>query len=172
MASADFGASAPRASEDATAARLVRRTLSQWWLIAACALVAGVAGYLASSSRPEQFQSTTTIQLNEVDLAQVFLQQNLQQQGQDAQAKAATNAKLVTFPRVREAASRSLGGDPTAKELATAVTVAAEPDTTLIAITATSEDPEEAAEIADAMREAFIEIRRQAAVGQFNDART
>ena len=170
MASADLGTSA-RSSEDAAAARLVRRTLSQWWLIATCAIVAGIAGYIASASRPDVYQSTTTIQLNEVDLAQVFLGQNLQQLGQDAQAKAATNAKLVMFPRVREAASRALDGALTPKQIGTSVAVAAEPDTTLIAITATRENPAEAARVADAVREAFVEIRRQAAVGQFNDAR-
>lgn len=171
MASSDFGGQAARSSEDAVAARLIRRTLSQWWLIATFAIVAGLGGYLLSSSRPEQFESTTTIQLNEIDLAGVFLAQNLQQQGQDAEAKAATNAKLVTFPRVREAASRALGGEVSPKQIGVALSVVAEPATTLINITARSQSPAQAQRIADAVREAFVEIRRQAAVSQFNDAR-
>lgn len=170
MASADLGASA--ASENAASARLLRRTLSQWWLIAICALVAGAAGYFMSHRKTPMYSASTTIQLNEVDLAQVFLGQYLQQQGQDAENKSATNAKLVVYPRVREAASRALGGDPSADDLSSMVSAAAQPDTTLIDINAQSDDPAEAARIADAMREAFIEIRRQAAVGQFNDAKT
>lgn len=159
-------------AQDLAAARLVRRVLSQWWLVAICALVAAVAGYFASSSRTKSYQATTTIQLNEIDLAAVFLAQNLQQQGQDAQAKAATNAKLVTLPRVREAASRGLGGRVTPDEIKDAVTVAAEADTTLVDITASSTEPALAARIADQVRESFVEIRRQASVGQLNDAKT
>lgn len=171
MATADPGLPMAGASENAAAARLVRRTLQQWWLIAICALVAGAAAYFVSASKPETYQASTTIQLTEVDLAQVFLGQYLQQQGQDAEAKSATNAKLVTYPRVREAASRALGGTVSPDEIRDAITATAEPDTLLINITATSDDPAEAARIADATREAFIEVRRQAAVGQYNDAK-
>ena len=172
MATADPGLPTAGASESAAAARLVRRTLKQWWLIAICAVVAAVAAYFVSASKPETYVATTTIQLTEVDLAQVFLGTYIQQQqGQDAEAKSATNAKLVTYPRVREAASRALGGTITPDDIGRAVSATAEADTLLIDIAATSEDPTEASRIADATREAFIEIRRQSAVAQFNDAR-
>lgn len=163
-------ARAGRSTEEIAAARLVRRVVSQWPLILACALVAAVAGYLASSARTDQFEATTTIQLNEVDLSSVFLNQNLQQQGQDAEAKTATNAKLVKLPRVREMAAAKLGGGITAADLDSAVTVTPEASTTLVQISARDPEPARAAAIADEMRKAFITTRAEVAAKQFTNA--
>lgn len=158
-------------SEDVAAARLVRRVLAQWWLIAACALVAAVAGYLASSSRPNTYQATTIVELNDIDLTSVFLAQNLQQQGLDAQTKAATAAKIATLPKVREAAAQLLGGQVTADDLKNTVTVTPQADTTLVDIAATSTDPELAAAKANAVREAFIKARQEANASSLEAAR-
>lgn len=172
MATADAGLPTAGASESAAAARLVRRVLKQWWLIAICAVVAGAAAFFVSSRKEDTYQATTTIQLNEVDLAQVFLGQYVQQlQGQDVESKTATNARLVNTPRVQEATARALGGDITAEDIAGSVSASAEPDTLLVSISAVSDSAEEAARIADATREAFIEVRRQAAVSQYNAAK-
>ncbi len=153
------------------AARRVRRVLQQWPLIVACALLAGIAGYFASSSRTPQYESSTTIQLNELDLGALFIQQNVQQ-FQDTSTRAATNAKLITLPRVMEAAARALDGKVTPGEVNSAISVAAEPDTTLVQITARDESPQFAARKADAVRDAFIEVRRQASLAQLNSAKT
>lgn len=158
-------------SEDVAAARLIRRVLTQWWLIAACALVAAIAGYLASSSRPNQYRATTTVELNDIDLTSVFLAQNLQQQGLDAQTKAATAAKLATMPKVRQAAAALLGGKVTADELKNAVSVTPQTDTTLVDISATSTDPQLAAAKANAVREAFINARQEASASTLESAR-
>lgn len=162
---------AAQPSEDVAAARLVRRVVAQWWLIAGCALVAAVAGYFASSSRPSQYQATTTVELNDIDLTSVFLAQNLQQQGLDAQTKAATAAKLATMPKVRQAAAASLGGTVTADELKNTVTVTPQADTTLVDISATSTDPELAAAKANAVREAFIKARQESNASTLEAAR-
>lgn len=158
-------------SEDVAAARLVRRVLAQWWLIAACALVAAVAGYLASSSRPNTYQATTIVELNDIDLTSVFLAQNLSQFGIDAQVKAATAAKVATLPKVREAAAELLGGRVTADELKSTVTVTPQNETTLVDISATSTDPELAAAKANAVREAFITARQEANASSLEAAR-
>lgn len=171
MATADLGLPTAGASDDPAAARLIRRTLQQWWLILLCALVAGLAGYIASSSREKTYSATAIVQLNDIDLASVFLAQNLQQQGQDAQTKAATAAKLATLPRVREAASEALGGRLTADELKSAISVASEPDTTLVDITASAASPQLAADAANAVREAFIKSRQEAAASSLVNAR-
>lgn len=158
-------------SEDVAAARLARRVLAQWPLIVGCALVAAVAAYFASSSRPKQYSATTTVQLNDIDLASVFLAQNLQQQGQDAQTKAATAAKLATLPAVRDAAVTALGGRVTAEQLKDAVSVLPEPDTTLVDISATAKSPQLAAAEANAIREAFIAARQRANASTLESAR-
>lgn len=158
-------------SEELAAARLVRRVLAQWPLILVCALIAAVAGYFVSSSRPKQYEATTTVQLNDIDLASVFLAQNLQQQGQDAQTKAATAAKLATILKVRQEASQALGGRVSVDALKSAITVVPEADTTLVDITATASSPQLAADEANAVREAFISSRQQANSATLESAR-
>lgn len=157
---------------EVAAARLLRRTVRQWRLVLASAILFAVVGTVLASLRTDEYEATTVVQLNTVDLQSVFLDQNVQQQGDDAATKTATNAKLVTFPRVREVASRALGGGITADQLDTAVRVDPEPGTTLVNIVARDTDPRTAARIADAMREAFIEVRRQTALVQLNSATT
>ncbi|MDO9355476.1 MAG: polysaccharide biosynthesis tyrosine autokinase [Solirubrobacteraceae bacterium] len=159
------------ALENAAAARLIRRVLKQWPLIIGCAVLAALAGYFASSSRTETFEATTTLQLNEIDYSAVLLGQNLQQQGQDAETKSATNAKLVTLPNVLRATAARLGGRIDAAGIGSAVTVSAEPSTTLIEITARNPDPQLAADIANQIRKEFIEQRRTIATGQAVRAR-
>ncbi|MEN0014307.1 MAG: polysaccharide biosynthesis tyrosine autokinase, partial [Solirubrobacteraceae bacterium] len=168
----DTFAASPSTTEDAAAARLLRRVVSQWPLVIACALIAAVAGYFAANSRPKEYQATTVVQLNDINLSAVALNQNLQQQGIDATTKAATAAKLVSLPRVRDAAAQSLGGRVTSKHLETAIAVTAEPNTTLIDVTATASSPQLAADEANAMREAFITSRQQSTSASLIAART
>ncbi|MFT4034160.1 MAG: polysaccharide biosynthesis tyrosine autokinase [Patulibacter sp.] len=156
---------------DAAAARLVRRVLAQWPLIVGCTLVAAVAGYVASSSRPNAYSATTTVQLNDIDLASVFLAQNLQQQGQDAQTKAATAAKLALLPKVREEAAKAVGHGVTAEQLKDAISVSPQASTTLIDITASAKSPELAAAQANAIRDAFIDSRQEANASTLRAAR-
>lgn len=165
----DTSAAAPR--EDVAAARLVRRVLAQWPLVIVCALVAGVAAYALSARKPNTYQSTTVIQLNDIDLASVFLAQNLQQLGLDASVKAATAAKLASTPAVLTAAAESLGGKETRKTLAASISVTPQADTTLIDITATAPNPDLAARRANAVRLAYIKNRQQLTSGQLENAR-
>ncbi len=144
--------------------------LRQWPIIAACVIAAGIAGFAYSSTRPAQYAAVTTMQLNEVDLGSLFLDQNLQQDGQDAQSKTATNAKLIMMPRVREAASRALDGRISADDLRDRIAVDVDAETTLVSITATDGSPQFAASMADAMLASFIEVRRQTLAVQFRDA--
>jgi capsular exopolysaccharide synthesis family protein len=158
------------AAIDAASARMVRRTVQQWPLIAACAVLAAVAAFALAAREPKQYQAVTTLQLSEIDVGSLLLSENLQQQGQDAQKKAATNAKLIMLPRVREAASRALDGAVTPAQLKESVEVVSDPNTTLVEIHARAEQPRQAAATADAMRESFVAIRRQAAVSRLRAA--
>lgn len=160
-----------RSAEELAAARVVRRVLAQWKLVLACAAVAAVAGFVASSTRPDTFEATTTVELNDIDLASVFLAQNLQQPGQDAQTKVATAAKLVTLPSVLEAAAEDVGGGTTAAQLVDAVTVTPQAQTTLVDIAATAATPRDAAARANAVRSAFIASRQESTSSQLVAAR-
>lgn len=149
---------------------MLRRTARQWPLISACSLLAAICAFGLAARPPKQFQAVTTLQLSEIDVGSLLLSENLQQQGQDAQKKAATNAKLIMLPRVREAAARALGGAVTPAGLKESVDVVSDPNTTLVEIHARAHVPTQAAAIADAMRESFVEIRRQASVSRLRAA--
>lgn len=160
-----------RSAEDVAAARVVRRVIAQWKLVLACAVVAAVAGFVASNARSDQYEATTTVELNDIDLASVFLAQNLQQQGQDAQTKVATAAKLVTFPSVLQSAARTLADGTTAAQLSTSVSVTPQAQTTLVDISVTAPTPRGAAARANAVRTAFIASRQQSTSAQLIAAR-
>ena len=154
------------ASGDVAAARLVRRVVAQWWLVTICAAVVAVSAYVITARQDEVFQATTTVQLNDVDLASVFLQQSLQQQGQDAETKAATAARVAAMPVVMVEASRELGGTVSPGTLKGRVSVSARADTTLIDFTARAGNPNLAARQANAVRRGFIKVRQAASAEQ------
>ncbi|MBO9531447.1 MAG: polysaccharide biosynthesis tyrosine autokinase [Solirubrobacteraceae bacterium] len=157
---------AAASDERIAATRLMRRVLSQWRLVAICAVLAAIAGFVASASRSKLYEATTTVQLTDVNLATLFTSQNLQQQGIDAQTKAATNVKLVTLPRVRVAAARMLDGRVGTAVPREVISVAAQSGTTLLDISARDPDPALAASIANAIRSAFIETQQDTATAQ------
>lgn len=162
MPSSDMPAGSASASQEAAAARLVRRTLKQWPLVVACALIAAGAGYFASSSRSKQYESTTTIQLGEFDLSALLTGQSVQSNPQTVERDTTTKAALITLPRVRMRTIELLDRRVSDAELKSAVSVSNQPDSNLIDITARSSDPELAAQIAGATTRAFIETRREA----------
>jgi polysaccharide biosynthesis transport protein len=164
-------ANGPGTQDRIAAQRLARRVVAQWPLIALSAALTAAAGYGISSAQTKQYEAISTVQLSDVNLAAVFTSQNLQQQGFDAQTKAATNAELVTMPRVRELAAAIPGAGATADELDEAVKVTTKPGTTLLDIKARDEDPARAAAMANAMRVAFIRSQQAAATAQLDATR-
>src|SRR5690349_7841256 len=63
---------------DLAAKRLVRRVFEQWWLIALCAVVAGIVAFGYSQSKTKQYEATTTIEVGTIDLMSIFLAQDVQ----------------------------------------------------------------------------------------------
>lgn len=143
-----------------SARRALRRLRRQWIVVAAVPIVAALAAYVVSSQRPAEYSASSTIELAGVDLGSVLLRQDLRAGGPDALSQVATDAQLITLPRVLERASAAIGGSPTPGEIGDAVTVNVVPNTTLVKIAATDESPAKAAEIVNAVRGAFVDVRR------------
>lgn len=125
-------------------ARIVWRWL---WLIAACALLAGVAAYLVSTRRVPVYSSSTTLLVNAPRVA-------LYSQYSDADLRTTerllgTYAELLVSRPVLQDVVTNLGlpFGPATLEARTAVTVT--PNTLLITVTVRDGDPDQAAAIAN-----------------------
>src|SRR4051794_23015373 len=83
-------------------------------------------------------------------------------QGQNEQSYAGTagaeGAAAVTQPAVLKAASKSLGGDPTADQLRTDLSVAAESAVNVVDITAQADTADQAARTANAMANSVVNV--------------
>ncbi|MBJ7472424.1 MAG: hypothetical protein JHD16_14045, partial [Solirubrobacteraceae bacterium] len=153
-------------STDAAAARIVRRVLKQWWLIALCGAVACIAAFIASTTRPDQYEATTRIEVGTIDLISIFLAQDVQIGDTDPDRATAAAVELFNLPNVRDRAVRALreqGVDVTADFISSAIKVTARPDTSVIAIASRSTDPKQAQQISNAMTEAFVAQRQDTA---------
>ncbi len=79
------------------AARIVRRTLQQWPLIAACAVIAAIAAFVAASAKTDQYESFAKCRWQRPNLVSVFLSEQIHHQrcgssAQDGDGRAALPA--------------------------------------------------------------------------------
>ncbi len=156
--------------EDLAAARIVRRTLQQWPLIAACAVIAAVAAFVASSAQTKQYESFAKVQVAETDLVSVFLSEQIQISDVDPARKTATAAQLFQLPRVRERASRYIGGAISAADFAKRTKVTTDPNSNLVTVTVRDPRPKVAAAAADAMVKSYVNTQRATQRSKLNRA--
>jgi polysaccharide biosynthesis transport protein len=133
----------------------IRILRHSWILIVALTLVgvAAAAGY--SLLQTPMFSSSAKVFVSTSGGDTVT---DLQQGNSFTQQRVKTYADLATTPIVLLPVIADLGLDLTSDQLAGSVTAAAPLDTTLIEITATSEDPALAAELATAVSESLTEV--------------
>lgn len=150
---------------DIAASRVARRVLRQAPLIVACALIAAVAAYVASSARTEKYEATAIIEVGSVDLISVFLSEAIQVEDADPARQAAASREIFNLPNVRDRAAESLGAGFDANEIGNAIRVEGSPDSSVLRVVATAANPVRAEQISNAMTEAFIEQRVDTARG-------
>jgi Mrp family chromosome partitioning ATPase/capsular polysaccharide biosynthesis protein len=129
----------------------------RWWLIALVVLAAAGFTYARFADQPKRYISGTT----------VFLDTASSTSGLLGQAPSYIDPERVTRNQARLLSSRPVavqvarrigfGGDPAA--LQGAVSVQPSPDSDFVTIAATTTDPRQAAQIANAYAEAFIDLR-------------
>lgn len=120
----------------------------RWILIVALSLLGGLVGLLYASSLPTLYRATSSVFVStsrgettsELVQGSTFTQENVE-----------SYARLVTMPIVLEPVVETLQLDRTPASLAKSITVDTPLNTVIIEITASSADPQEAAEIADAV---------------------
>jgi succinoglycan biosynthesis transport protein ExoP len=122
-----------------------KRVLRWWWLLLACAGIAGAASYMASSRQPHIYQTTATVMVG-----QVLSKAN--PTGQDfatVQQLAESYAQIAVRQPVLQGAIDGLGLKMNWQELTWRVYAAPIPRTQLLAITVKDTSPERAVAIAD-----------------------
>lgn len=160
---------APWASEhaaDAAAKRIARRVLEQWWLIAICGVVACVAAFVVSTSRTDQYEASSSIEVGTIDLMSIFLSQDVQIGDVDPDRETASAVELFNLPNVRDRAVKGLADvniTATSGEISKSIKATAKPDTTVIKVTARHSNPRTAQAMSNAMTWAFIQQRQATA---------
>lgn len=165
---------APDQAADAAAKRIARRVLEQWWLIAVCGVVACVVAFAVSTSRADQYEATSTIEVGTIDLMSIFLAEDVQIGDVNPERATASAAELFNLPNVRDRAVEALAArniDTSAAQLASSVKATVKPDTSVITVTARNSNPAVAQAQANAMTEAFIAQRKATAVKKLEDAK-
>ena len=121
-----------------------------WWLVLVVSLLAGAVSLFIASATSGSYAATATLQIDVNSgspLDDVAAAERL----------ANTYTELIkTSPIMGEAATR-LDGTETADDLKASVTAQPKPQTQLMEITASSDDPERAALIANTVAQVFIE---------------
>jgi capsular polysaccharide biosynthesis protein len=121
-----------------------------WWLVLVVSLLAGGVSFVIASASSGSYSATVTMLIN-VDSSSPL------DDVAAGEALASTYTELIkTSPIMGEAAAR-LGGPETADDLKGNVTAQPVPQTQLIEITASSDDPERAALIANTVAQVFID---------------
>ncbi len=174
------------AKAELAAQRLFRRVLRQWWLIALCAVVAGSAAFVASSSRTKVYEASSTIEVGTVDLVSIYLSDQVQVREADPDRLKAGAIETFTLPNVRDRAAGFLklptpatpdrpaqpATPATSLELRDAVRVESKPDSSVLTIIARDPSPLRAKNMSNAMVEAFIAQRRETIRNKILDAKT
>lgn len=139
----------------------VLRVMRRRWVVFVVALVAvPLMAFLVSSSKEKLYTADATLLFQSGNTSAV-----------DPEREAATNEALASLPVVAVRAAEEMGGGTTAGEILGAVT--AESSNSLADVTtisATSPEPERAAEIANGYSEAFIEFRKETDQSQVQEA--
>jgi capsular exopolysaccharide synthesis family protein len=131
-------------------------------MIGITVLLGALAAYLFSSSRPQVWEATSTLFLSN---ANVFTGETI-----DVGLKVQQEASRVESYSVYDRASEILGGTPSRQALVKQVTVEADPAVGSLELTASSNDPVKAAEIANAVTHAYEELTRSAIQAQVEGA--
>lgn len=143
-------------------ARVVGR---HWLLITVAALTITGVAFLASSRQPRIYEATARVVVEPVGLdTEAQLNQLLYGGGME------TQQELVTSAAVADQVAQEVGGDETVDELVGAVSSSVVGESQILEISATSDDPERAADLAQAFAETYLALRREDAVAEAETA--
>jgi len=137
------------------ALRLLR---SRWWIVALCVALCAPVFLVRALSAEKTYTATSTVLVRPSNL--LTLIDPGSRPGDPARA-AATNLLLARSNDVAELVRRQLRLDVPVPELLDRIDVVNQPDTDLLDLTASDEEPAQAARLADAFADQFVVFRRR-----------
>ena len=139
-----------------------------WVLIAIFVLTVGATAVF-SALQEKEYTGEATLFFRDAGLDQRLFGSTFLAGSNDPAREAATNVELVSLERVAERAGRQLG--MTGDDVEAAVDVSEEGQADLVTIAARDPDPEQAAEIANAVARQYVAFRRSADQRTIDNAR-
>ncbi len=139
-------------------------------LIAFHVILAVAIGLAIAQLREDQYEATSTLFFRQSNLSSAIFGNDYFERQQDPAVAASTNVQLVNQPVVASRVAASLDGTVTASELQQMVTASQEGDSDLVAVTATSPNPEQAQLVANTWAEEFVSFREEADRRQITEA--
>lgn len=132
------------------------------WLIAACTIMAGAAALAFSLAQEKQYSAASSLLFRDPGFDQRLFGSSSSQPWQDPAREAATNVRLASLDTVADRTADDLGGGLDGAAVSGILQVEPEGQSDVVSITATDEDPEFAAEVANAFARNYIVFRRKA----------
>lgn len=137
----------------------------RWWVIAAT-VVAGLLGFLLSSLQPTGYEATARLFLTDPRQAAVFGSQR----AVDPERYIPQQSERITSRPVLERAEELFSGDLSGAAIGRRLDVRGDIDLDLIDITATSGDPELAAELANTAALAYTQVSQETRLERAREA--
>lgn len=145
--------------------RVVRERL---WLIAGITVACAVLAFLYSSTRAKTYESTAQVVFGQTQLEDQVLQSN--SQSATPERDAATRVLVATSEEVGTRVQKRLKTDVPPETLTASVAVEAEPNADVLNFSASAEDPQVAADLANAFALEYIAFERATLLAQIQRA--
>lgn len=144
----------------------LRKTLrvlrARIWLIAFCGVVAGGAALVFSELQEKQYSAESSLLFRDPGFDQRLFGSSSVQPYQDPAREAATNVRLASLDAVADRTADDLDGRVDGGAVSAMLDVEPEGQSDVVSITATDEDPDFAAQVANAFARNYIVFRREA----------
>lgn len=141
---------------------LLRAVGRRWYLVLACALIAPAVAWAITLTQEEKYSASSSLLFRESYLSNTLFGQSVFAPALDPARAGQTNLELVALAAVSRRTAEALDEGLTAGDIQSRIGVDAGTDADLVDITATDEDAERAARIANAYASEFVEFRREA----------
>jgi succinoglycan biosynthesis transport protein ExoP len=136
------------------ALRVVRR---RWMLVAFVTLACMVGAIAQHSLSTPTYEASAEVVFGAPTLSDAALQ--VDRSGADPEREAATNVLVAGSDEVAAGVREALGSDESPSDLLEEITVEAEENANVLVVTASATDPEQAARLANAFADQYIEFK-------------
>ncbi|MBF6620085.1 MAG: polysaccharide biosynthesis tyrosine autokinase [Patulibacter sp.] len=160
----------PRNAGDATPSPVLRALRQNWLLFVTFPLLAAAMGYVLATSQTNKYTSTSALLFREYNFSQQLFGSSYTAPSRDPDREAATNVRLVSLRSVAVRTSEVLSGELSPQEISRMVTIAAQGESSIVTVSAESNDPKEAAQVANTFAKEYVESRRNADRAKLREA--